>query len=144
MPCKNIGSPPGIQAHPTKIEIPNDSFLNEQTAAQGRLGHKVSEFQQSCDRIVLEKYWVTHARVPKPILEHQGSDSCLNTQTKGVRKTGSFAALKYQANDSRNKQSKAQGRRVLLPPSKVGEFQQSCDRSFGEGLGRPEGHPSQN
>lgn len=37
VPCKNIGSPPGIQAHPTKIEIPNDSFLNEQTEAQGRL-----------------------------------------------------------------------------------------------------------
>jgi len=26
-----------MQAHPTKIQIPNDIFLNEQTEAQGRL-----------------------------------------------------------------------------------------------------------
>ena len=34
--AKTLGRP-GMQAHPTKIEIPNDSFLNEQTEAQGRL-----------------------------------------------------------------------------------------------------------
>jgi len=74
----------------------------------------------------LEKHWVTHAGAPKRILEQQESDSCLTKQTTGARKTGSFATLKYQENDSLNKQSEAQRTLILVPPSKVIEFQQSC------------------